>query len=279
LKRGNGDAVKTEGDIEQCRREAAEAEAALNEAEMEIRRLEAEISYLQTQLKQKEDSGVTIPSAALIGKTERSEDGGNGEEADTGDMTPFSAMLADSASCSAEERELRRLRGKLAEIEAQNSALRKQLNGRPIVFQFGPEPEEELGADEDDGDGDPASDVASVEAGTAPAGPSNPTGEAPQVDARAAMWGAAKKCRRKTVRVLCIWRRQPCAKSIERSLRAFTRMLLHRPLLLWLFYAQLLALWSVEIWRQARSQPIASEDPANRIEGAFKALNAGEAGR
>merc|ERR1712039_148570 len=139
-------------------------------------------------------------------------------------------------------------------------------DARPIVFQYGPDPEDDASMH----------DVEEPEPSDSEAGnmvvndDSSSNATAPQQ----ASPSATKTCRRRCARGLYACRRQRTAKNLERGMRAFTKMLLRYPLLMWLFYVQLLVVWSLEIWRQAINRPLA-QDPVSRIESTVQAFNVG----
>jgi len=140
----------------------------------------------------------------------------------------------------------------------QNSTLTRQLSARPIVYHFGPSPGDEEhnagGTEEED-----------VEMAAEPIG---------QLGLRVFVCVAALWCRRRTLRAVAQCRKQRVTQSLERSLRSFTRGLLQRPLLLWLFYTHVVALWMIEFWRQAVNRAVEA-DPSNRIEQLVAASRAG----
>ncbi|CAE8713351.1 unnamed protein product, partial [Polarella glacialis] len=189
-------------------------------------------------------------------------------------------VACDEEEASSEEQQLlpseglelvppKALQDKLEDLEAQNAALKRRLDSRPIVYQFAEpdagveDPEAgSLGAEDEDGDFDF----------------NHPPEEA--VSGRLALRGAALSCRRATrnvarsmVKCAVKCRRQPLVWSLDQQLRWLTRLLLKRPLLMWLFYVQLLALWFTEAYRQAASAPLPT-DPSSRLEVAMKAATA-----
>mmetsp|Transcript_10034 Transcript_10034/g.23622 ORF Transcript_10034/g.23622 Transcript_10034/m.23622 type:complete len:255 (+) Transcript_10034:1-765(+) len=149
----------------------------------------------------------------------------------------------------AEEAESRlvELEQQLRELQVENSALSRQLSARPIVYQFAPLPE----------------DAEQVQAG--PSEEDDRGGEPQSGGTLLLAWAAAIWCRRRAAQGLTFCRRQRLAQWWEQSLRSFTRSLLQRPLLLWLFYTHVLVLWFLEFWRQAMSAPLEA-DPSNRLQ-------------
>jgi len=193
------------------------------------------------------------PAPAVVGKViveatdcndNGATDGSISKPETWGDLpSPLGKQVAKDSAIVKSEGELR-----ILELEAQNLDLTRQLNSRPIVYQFAPLP-----ADEVDVDG-PLDEDVEVGGAEDTGGPS----------VRVYIYVAAVWCRRRSVRGLSQCRKLRFAQSLERSLRAFTRSLLQRPLLLWLFYVHVFALWVIEFWRQAVSQPLAT-DPSTRI--------------
>mmetsp|Transcript_136794 Transcript_136794/g.381322 ORF Transcript_136794/g.381322 Transcript_136794/m.381322 type:complete len:698 (+) Transcript_136794:91-2184(+) len=180
--------------------------------------------------------GAAEPEPALIGKAAVYGNAGSS---------------AGASPTAAEEARFAQLEARVLELQAENATLTRQLSSRPIVYQFGPLPgdEAEQGAAYED---DEETVVASGEGG------------GPRL--RVLLYAGAIWCRRRTLRGIASCRKQRLAQSLERSLRAFTRSLLQRPLLLWLFYAHVLALWVIEFYRQAVSQPLETIDPSSKLQ-------------
>jgi len=84
---------------------------------------------------------------------------------------------------------------------------------------------------------------------------------------------AIRRCPRRTMRCLAACRRQHFVGLAEKQLRSFTRQMLQRPLLLWLFYIHVAVIWTVEIYRQAVNRSISS-DPATQLEKVVAARRA-----
>lgn len=159
---------------------------------------------------------------------------------------------------------VKELQSRVAELEVQNLALNRRLDARPIVYQFSP-----LGDEGEEEEADASVEV--VEDGGVAASGSDGVGW--QTRAR----NSVSWCKRQLGRGFRACRRQPCTKSVERPLKTFTKILLRRPLLLWLFYAHLLMLYVVEIWRQSLSRP-RGQDPVARIENKMQAITMGSTG-
>lgn len=181
------------------------------------------------------------------------------------------------------------LRARVLELEEQIANLNRQLQARPIVFQYSG------GDDLDDEDVMEQVEAASAAAAAAAArralggfgrdregaasGGSLPddfsgsegrdAGGSPLLVAYAAFL----RCRQHGSHGFRACRRQRVAQTVEKSLRLFTRSLLQRPLLLWLFYAHVLILWMMEGWRQAASQSISTTDPARQVDRLFHAAS------
>jgi len=145
------------------------------------------------------------------------------------------------------------LHARVSELEAENAGLKKQLSSRPIVFQFDPLLNDGYGGAPEDAPDE--EDPKAEEAGDSGAG---------GLSCRMFVYLALVVCRRRTYRAYASCRRQRTTKTMERSLRQFTRSMLKNPLLLWLFYVHVLVLWIVEFWRQAVSQSMPT-DPTHRI--------------
>jgi len=146
-----------------------------------------------------------------------------------------------------------RLMARLKEVEEENNTMRRQLDGRPIVFQYSP----------NDGDIPIAPSFQDTSDDVLPVG-------------QLTVGTALLACCRRTARG-CAWlRKQKLSQTVERFLRGFTQLLLKQPLLLWLFYAQLFVLWLVEFWRQAAGRSY-SNDPMDQLAACVKAAAAAPA--
>merc|ERR1711920_421809 len=60
-----------------------------------------------------------------------------------------------------------------------------------------------------------------------------------------------KRCCRRSCRCINRCRKLRCIRCVEQRLRLFLQILSQRPLLMWLFYLQLIICWSLEISRHA----------------------------
>lgn len=158
---------------------------------------------------------------------------------------------------------------RVAELEEQNAAMLRQLNARPIVFQFAPEPEEEdddaRPARQDDVDEEDLAPERLAATGPLKQANARPPGAdaAAPAPAAAAVLGALVQCSKRSKRCFAALRKQRQAKNLERMLRHFTKSMLKSPALLWFWYAHVLVLWFLEVWRQAVSTQ--ALDPTERI--------------
>ncbi|CAK0795472.1 unnamed protein product, partial [Prorocentrum cordatum] len=125
----------------------------------------------------------------------------------------------------------------------------RQLSERPIVYQFGP--------DENDPD---INDEYDVEA-HAPDGASRGLAALSIATICCVVLAVCWRC---IMRSLVVCRRQKPTQLVEKSLRHFTRSLLKRPLLLWLFYLHVMVLWAMEGWRQAALNSAAHQSSRRR---------------
>merc|ERR1712039_399432 len=116
----------------------------------------------------------------------------------------------------------------VTELEGQIIELKKKLDARPIVFQF-------AGADGGDGAMTEVEDDM-TEAEDAEAGGSTASG----------CCYMTKRCCRRSCRCINRCRKLRCIRFCEQRLRFFLQILLQRPLLMWLFYVQLIICWSLE---------------------------------
>jgi len=175
------------------------------------------------------------PTPALFGRPASEDPEGEGEP----------LLAAKAAEHPPDEKQA--LHARIESLQAQNAALARKLEGRPIVYQFGAGDS----AEEAEGDG-PYADEAAGE-GTAAQGQA----------------GVAARCRQ-ALRGARRLRKQKHVHRFEQGLRRLTRELLRRPLLLWLFYAQLIGLWIVEIQRHASPQrgPICTPAQMQQAAGA-----------
>eukprot|EP00929_Paragymnodinium_shiwhaense_P042196 TRINITY_DN21876_c1_g1_i1.p1 TRINITY_DN21876_c1_g1~~TRINITY_DN21876_c1_g1_i1.p1 ORF type:complete len:711 (+),score=165.85 TRINITY_DN21876_c1_g1_i1:78-2210(+) len=133
------------------------------------------------------------------------------------------------------------------ELETQVSNLQKQLSARPIVFQYGPLPDDALEAEDLEDEDAPPPEMSSA------------------ADSSASLWnfayifavcrGGVLWGRRRCFRTLGACRRTGAGKQCESYLRSFTKQLLLNPMLLWFFYTYVLALSAIEVWQQAISTP------------------------
>jgi len=134
----------------------------------------------------------------------------------------------------------------LKELQKSNVELQRQMNSRPIVYQFGDVPDCFLDDDCDD-------------EGELPFPMTHCQSEylmGRKFDFHTlccVLYGGCVALRRRCAKFFLKCRKLKCTKCTELRLRSFTRSLLYRPSLLWLFYMQLFAIWIVEIWRQAVS--------------------------
>ncbi|CAE7756362.1 unnamed protein product, partial [Symbiodinium pilosum] len=116
---------------------------------------------------------------------------------------------------------------------AQNMALKRALNQRPIVYQFAPP---DAGIDSPDEEA--ADAVGQVEE----------LGSAQSITFVGRH--VALSCARRCVVVCTQCRKQRWIWGLEHQLRWFTRRVLERPLLMWAFYLHVVVLWCLEAWRQ-----------------------------
>ncbi|CAK0795471.1 unnamed protein product, partial [Prorocentrum cordatum] len=144
---------------------------------------------------------------------------------------------------------VRELLARVHELEGQKSVLSRQLSERPIVYQFGP--------DENDPD---INDEYDVEA-HAPDGASRGLAALSIATICCVVLAVCWRC---IMRSLVVCRRQKPTQLVEKSLRHFTRSLLKRPLLLWLFYLHVMVLWAMEGWRQAALNSAAHQSSRRR---------------
>merc|ERR1711974_370594 len=163
--------------------------------------------------------------------------------------------------------------GKLIELEQQNAALLRQLNARPIVFQFAPAPDDEDEDDEEamkpeehgeEEDAEQPVGLARVLTGKSAGGPGGGAEVAHAAPVASLLCGSSVWFKRRLKRVFSLLRKQRQAQNLERVLRTFTRSMLQSPVLLWLFYVHVLVLWFLEAWRQAVSQTLPTA-PTERI--------------
>mmetsp|Transcript_35588 Transcript_35588/g.83174 ORF Transcript_35588/g.83174 Transcript_35588/m.83174 type:complete len:865 (-) Transcript_35588:23-2617(-) len=164
------------------------------------------------------------------------------EENGEADETEHKPLLASDASPKDRVAELQ---AQVAALLDENQKLNKQLKARPIVFQFSP-----------DADGE-TPEVAAEEVEDDPMSPMTKVLTDPQsqgLGIRCVIWmvlGICISCKRKFAKEFHRLRRQPFMQIIEMQMRKFTRSLLDRPLLLWVFYGHIIALWLLELSRQA----------------------------
>jgi len=149
-------------------------------------------------------------------------------------------------------RRVAKLQARVGELEAKNAALQRSLSQRPIVYQFAP-PDEGLDPTEDaEPDDDEESQIST---------------------ACSLMKGGCRLAIRRCWKLWILCRKLKCMSAGENQLRWFTRRLLEKPFLLWVFYFHVLMLWLIEIWRQALSKPL-SMDPALLLESAVTKAHA-----
>jgi len=244
-----GSAVDTT-EVEALRAAIHQHEASASAASARIADLNAEVERFRSL----GTSQASRASPAMLGKALENDSASEGElKSSCGECQPTPKTgnhSQDRSYDSADGKNDFELR--ILELEAQNNGLTRQLNSRPIVFQFGPSVDDVEGeAVLDDDDENQDVEVPTTESAGVPS-------------ARTYAYVGAIWCRRKTARGLSQCRKFSLTQRLERSLRAFTRSLLQRPLLLWLFYVHVFALWVIEFWRQAVSQPLAT-DPSARI--------------
>lgn len=250
-----------------CRHEASAASSEQRCVELthELKLLHAGSSELMAH---PEQDGWLDPTPSLLGRPEFPHSCGRAVCADDANVhadkpadgsEPLFGSNALSTTfavaATSEQLDVAKLQSRLADLEARNEALNRQLNERPIVFQFGPGPPDEE-ADE--------SSVAD-DAGLDGDGASAAAVRLSQMGVLSLVCFFAGRVHRRLGRAFALFRRQTLAQSLERSLKHFTKSLLQRPVLLWLFYSHLLVLWLIEFWRQAVSAPSAL-DPTNRLE-------------
>lgn len=146
-------------------------------------------------------------------------------------------------------RRVAKLQARLGELEAKNAALQRSLSQRPIVYQFAP-----VDAGLDLPEEEPDDEEAQASASTAST-------------ACSLMQGGCRLAMRRCWRLWTLCRKLKCISAAEKQLRWFTRRLLEKPFLLWVFYLHVAMLWFIEIWRQALAKPLAM-DPALTLESA-----------
>merc|ERR1712110_800131 len=135
--------------------------------------------------------------------------------------------------------------------EAEIAELKRQLAQRPIVYQYPGTDAEDDASNEDSLDND--NEYGLEDAMEAIDGK--------DLSIASQFRRTAKHATRHARRTLRKCRRQQYVHHVEKWLRWFTRLLLTRPGLLWIFYIQLMLLWFIEIWRQAMSRTL-SNDPS-----------------
>jgi len=291
---------------------------AMADAESRIGELTREVEQLRGALRQQEEAAraaaVAVPVVGIRAPTPEVEweqvpspdraDEAAPETADAADGSANAngaveegAAVANGAAASAAEAQGRALppekalEVKVAELEASNAALLRQLNSRPIVFQFAPNPEDDEDADLDEPpaeDEDPlapdperppaaSSMPPRTPLGSPPRGLSGSSGSGGPVGGGqphavgggagggvAVVFGSVVWLRRRCWRTFVACRKQRATQSLERQLRTFTRRMLQSPVLLWLFYVHVLVLWFLEGWRQAVSQTLPM-DPTGTV--------------
>jgi len=223
----------------------------------QIAALKGEVDYLRETLQQREDrleasvknvSALRVevdrlrssegahPAATVVGKA-----GGELDWVDCSSADAFDPERHSEDALSRAVSELERcheLEAQIHELQAQKGGLERQLNSRPIVYQFGPTVDDEdeqcrLLEEEDNATtniGDNIQERSGMRV----------------ITNSAALW-----CRRRAARACVKCRKLKLARNVERLFRNFTRALLRSPLLMWMFYVHLLALWFIEFWRQA----------------------------
>eukprot|EP00439_Symbiodinium_sp_Y106_P029263 s2446_g3.t1 len=165
------------------------------------------------------------------------------------------ATIGKVAEAEADEtRRPWQLQARLGELEAQNAALKRSLNQRPIVYQFAP-PDAGIDSPDEQGEDDtlPEAEVVS-------------TSQSLSAHGQRFAQSLARRC---------LWFWQHCRKrrwtrGLEQQLRWLTRRILERPFLMWVFYLHVLVLWCLEVWHQALAKPLPA-DPAMALEAAVQA--------
>ncbi|CAE7948200.1 unnamed protein product, partial [Symbiodinium sp. KB8] len=150
------------------------------------------------------------------------------------------------------------LQARLGELEAQNAALKRSLNQRPIVYQFAP-PDAGIDSPDEQGEDDSLLEV--------------------EVVSTSQSFSALGQHFAQSLARRCFWFWQHCRKrrwmwGLEQQLRWLTRRILERPFLMWVFYLHVLVLWCLEVWHQALAKPLPA-DPAMALESAVQAARGG----
>jgi len=230
----------------------------LRSTQEEVEALKEELAKAEADLRQKA-AVETLPSPVSLGKATSATEIQLGEASTDEEQ----ALLSEGCDDAGELRQLARLKARIGDLEAQNANLKRSLNQRPIVYQFTPpdagieedpdQPDEEEGTIEEDDEATGAKRVCLM------------------------VVGGCRAVGRRTKQGVVLCRKQKLIWSLEQQLRWLTRELLKRPMLMWLFYAQLLWLWGMEIWRQALSKPLAT-DPSTSLEVAVQAATSAHRG-
>lgn len=214
----------------------------------QLRELELERDALREELQKAEvdlQAAVRQPSeapAVVYGKETLS-----GELA--GDDPEEASERHQLLEADDDTRRVAKLQARLGELEAKNAALQRSLSQRPIVYQFAP-----VDAGLDLPEEEPDDEEAQASASTAST-------------AYSLMQGGCRLAMRRCWRLWTLCRKLKCISAAENQLRWFTRRLLEKPFLLWVFYVHVAMLWFIEIWRQALAKPLAM-DPALTLESA-----------
>ncbi|CAE7553837.1 unnamed protein product, partial [Symbiodinium necroappetens] len=166
--------------------------------------------------------------------------------------------VEEAAEAEAEAETRPWLQARLGELEAQNAALKRSLNQRPIVYQFAP-PDAGIDSPDEQGEDDSLLEV--------------------EVVSTSQSFSALGQHFAQSLARRCLWFWQHCRKrrwmwGLEQQLRWLTRRILERPFLMWVFYLHVLVLWCLEVWHQALAKPLPA-DPAMALESAVQAARGG----
>jgi len=232
---------------------AAEARAALSNEQEQVRVdnscVTVDIGVEDAQLKQFSGVATVVTGNRPSEQVEESEGAQNGGA--TALLLPETiGSMVDDMMHPMQMKEVLELNGSvenlhvlLKELQKNNAALQRQMDSRPIVYQFGEIPDCVL---DDDCDYE----------GKFPFHTTNHNSEyfmGRKLDFHTfcrVLYRGFMALRYRCAKCFLKCRKLKCTKCTELRLRTFTRLLLRRPPLLWLFYMQLFAIWIVEIWRQ-----------------------------
>eukprot|EP00927_Polykrikos_kofoidii_P000555 TRINITY_DN10205_c0_g1_i4.p1 TRINITY_DN10205_c0_g1~~TRINITY_DN10205_c0_g1_i4.p1 ORF type:complete len:752 (+),score=199.05 TRINITY_DN10205_c0_g1_i4:249-2504(+) len=248
--------------------ELAEANNAAGAAEAQATKLAEELAWVKGRLEREQAAGVAAsrefsklraekdlgatatreaaslelqePEATVLGRVQC---GGDDVESRGEDLPLLHDGDNGGSQQSSADLTVAEFKVRIAALEVQNAKLTRSLGARPIVYQYGPMPGDDVGSAGDDDEDDEQAPAA------------NPTGDQLNFGVKALLLlrGFFLISRRRTFRVLSKCRKTSPAIAVEKSLRSFTKQLLTRPFMLWLFYIHLVVLWIMAIWRSRTS--------------------------